>query len=403
MPLFKYKAKDQRGRIIEDVIYSASKLTVAAEIARQGLEIVTVEFYKEEHFASESQLMSSISLYDLARFSRYFAVLIKGGVPVLEVLEILESESSNRTLKKIIKNIKSQVEGGKTLYMSFLEHKKHIPKLFVDLVKVGEMSGNLYESFMRITNYLEKTIEFRRKLRDALTYPAFLIFFIFILVTYVVTLLIPRFEEIYKALEGELPAPTKILLDVGRFSRDNFWIITGSLILLIIIYVEFASTRFGKKLIDHIKIKMPIISPLIIQYNITHFVKSTSLLFFSGYTFLNSLKESVTTVENIPLSEELNMICERIESGQPIFEAFKKGKYIPSFTVSMLKVGEKSNSLYEMLENIVAFNEQELDYATRTFLRLMEPIIIVTLAVVVGTILFAAYLPVLSMSRLIKV
>lgn len=403
MPVYQYKARDERGKIVEDVIFSASKAAAANELAKKGLELVSIDLQKDEVYSTGSEFIRSVSLYDLARFSRYFAVLIKGGVPVLECLDILQGEARNATLKKLIASVRAQVEGGKTLHLAFGEHKQHIPKLFIDLVKVGELSGKLYESFMRITDYLEKTIEFRRKLRDALTYPAFLIFFIFVLVTYVVTLLIPRFEDIYKALEGELPVPTQILLNFGQFSRNNFWLILGSVLLLIIIYQEFTATSYGKKTVDGIKLKLPIISPLIIQYNITHFVKSTSLMFFSGYTFLNALREASSTVENIPLGQELMMVCERIENGQSIYEAFKKSKYVPSFTTSMLKVGEKSNNLYEMLENIVHFNEEELDYATKTFLRLMEPIIIITLAVIVGLILFAAYLPVLSMSRLIKV
>nr|HPG60176.1 type II secretion system F family protein [Candidatus Wallbacteria bacterium] len=161
--------------------------------------------------------------------------------------------------------------------------------------------------------------------------------------------------------------------------------------------------KYGKRFMDGVKLNLPMVSPLIIQYNITNFVKSTSLMFFSGYTFLNSMREASNTVDNVELSDDLNHICERIENGQSIYEAFKKGKYIPTFTISMLRVGEKSNNLYEMLENIVYFNEQELDYATNTFLRMMGPFIIVILALVVGSILFAAYLPVLSMARLIKV
>ncbi len=403
MPVYQYKARDGRGKIIEDIIYSASKSAATNELARQGFEVVTIDIQKDDVYATGSEYLTNISLQELARFSRYFAVLVKGGVPVLECLETLHGEAKSKALKTLALKVRNQVEGGMALHTAFNEHKQYMPKLFIDLIKVGELSGKLFESFMRITEYLEKTIEFRRKLRDALTYPAFLVFFIFLLVTYVITLLIPRFEEIYKVLEGELPMPTQILLSVGQFSRDNFWLIIGSVFLVIIIYVEFAATRFGKKLIDHIKLRLPMASPLIIQYNITHFVKSTSLMFFSGYTFLNAMREATNTVENIPLAEDLNTICERIENGQSIHDAFKKGKYIPSFTTSMLKVGEKSNNLYEMLENIVDFNERELDYATQTFLRVMEPVIIVTLAVVVGTILFAAYLPVLSMSRLIKV
>jgi len=403
MPVYQYKARDERGKIVEDVIYSASKAAATTELARKGFEVVSIDVQTEAVYSSGSEFITNISLHELAKFSRYFAVLIKGGLPVLECLEILHGESRSRALKNLILKVKSQVEGGMSLYMAFDEHKKYIPKLFIDLIKVGELSGQLFESFSRITNYLEKTIEFRRKLRDALTYPAFLIFFIFVLVTYVVTLLIPRFEEIYKSLEGELPMPTQILLSIGQFSRDNFWLILCGVVVAIILYFEFVATKFGKKFMDGIKIKMPLINTLVIQYNITHFVKSTSLMFFSGYTFLNSMREATTTVENILLGEDLAMVCERIENGQSIYEAFKKGKYVPTFTISMLRVGEKSNNLYEMLENIVRFNEEELDYATNTFLRLMEPIVIVTLAIIVGLILFAAYLPVLSMSRLIKV
>lgn len=403
MPVYQYKARDERGKTFENIILATSKSAATNELARQGLEVVSIELEKQIVYSTGSELIRSISLHDLARFSRYFAVLIKGGVPVLECLAILHGETKNNSLKKLIMQVKNQVEGGMALHIAFAEHKNHIPKIIIDLIKVGELSGKLYESFMRITDYLEKTIEFRRKLRDALTYPAFLVFFIFVLVTYVVTLLIPRFEEIYKALEGELPAPTIMLLNFGQFSRNNFWLILGGILLIIILYQEFVATRFGKKFADGVKLRLPVVSPLIIQYNVTHFVKSTSLMFFSGYTFINAVREASNTVDNIPLCEDLNVICERIEGGQSIYDSFNKSKYIPSFTTSMLKVGEKSNNLYEMLENIVVFNEKELDYATNTFLRLMEPIIIVTLAVVVGLVLFAAYLPVLSMSRLIKV
>lgn len=403
MPVYQYKARDERGKIVEDVIYSASKAAATTELARKGFEVVSIDVQTEAVYSSGSEFITNISLHELAKFSRYFAVLIKGGLPVLECLEILHGEARSRALKNLILKVKSQVEGGMSLYMAFDEHKKYIPKLFIDLIKVGELSGQLFESFSRITNYLEKTIEFRRKLRDALTYPAFLLFFIFVLVTYVVTLLIPRFEEIYKALEGELPLPTQILLKFGQFSRDNFWLILGAVFLVIILYFEFVATKYGKRFMDGVKLNLPMVSPLIIQYNITNFVKSTSLMFFSGYTFLNSMREASNTVDNVELSEDLNHICERIENGQSIYEAFKKGKYIPTFTISMLRVGEKSNNLYEMLENIVFFNEQELDYATNTFLRMMGPFIIVILALVVGSILFAAYLPVLSMARLIRV
>ncbi|HNY12039.1 MAG TPA: type II secretion system F family protein [Candidatus Wallbacteria bacterium] len=403
MPIFEYKAKNNENIIVDDVIYAVSKAAAIADLSKQDLDVISIDVKGEGTFISEMMLWTTISLSDLAKFTRYFSVLIKGNVNLLEALGILEAESKNRLLKKIIRDVCQQVEGGKPLHVAFSAHKKHVPKIFIDLVRVGELSGKLYECFMRITDYLEKTIEFRRKLRDALSYPVFLLVFIFVLVTYVVTLLIPRFEEIYKSMGGELPMPTQILLAVGHFSRTYFWMILGAIFILITIYIEINSTRTGKKIIDRLMMKAPIMGLLIIQYNFTQFIKSLNMLFFSGYTFLNSLKESAATVENLALMDELNTVCTSIENGVSIYDSFKKSKYLPTFTVSMLRVGEKSNTLYEMLETIVAFNERELDYATTTFLRIMEPLIIVALAFVVGLVLFAAYLPVLSMSRLIKV
>ncbi len=403
MPIFEYKAKNNRNIIVDDVIYAASKATAIADLSKQDLDVISIDVKSEGSFLSDIMLFTTISLGDMAKFSRYFAVLIKGNVNLLEALGILEAESKNRLLKKIIRDVCHQVEGGTPLHVAFLAHKKHVPKLFVDLIRVGELSGKLYESFMRITDYLEKTIEFRRKLRDALSYPVFLLFFIFILVTYVVTLLVPRFEEIYSSMGGELPMPTQVLLAIGNFSRTYFWMILGGIFLVITFFMEVYSTRPGKKIIDRMLMRTPIMGMLIIQYNFTQFIKSLNMLFFSGYTFLNSLKESAATVENLALMDELNYVCTDIENGTSIYDAFKKSKYLPTFTVSMLRVGEKSNTLYEMLETIVDFNERELDYATSTFLRIMEPLIIVALAFIVGMVLFAAYLPVLSMSRLIKV
>jgi len=404
MPLFEFKAKDKSGNIIEDLLYSSSKLTASTDLEKRGLDVISIDFKEEEVSKKRNRVFSFwISLQELARFTRYFAVLIKGNVPIIEAMNILREESRNSILLDMIEDVKHQVEGGTPLYMAFSRHSKHLPKIFIDLVKIGEMSGKLYDSFMRITDYIENTINFRRKLRDALTYPAILVFFIFVLVTYVVTLLVPRFEEIYKSLEGELPMPTQVLLAVGHFSRNYIWMIISGIIFIIILYSEINATRTGKRVIDKIKLFLPLYGMLTIQYNITHFVKSVSLMFFSGYTFINSLKESTNTVENIILSEELNKVCDRIENGSTINEAFRKNAYMPSFTVSMLKVGETSNSLHDMLDTIVNFNERELDYVTSTFLRLIEPIIIVTLAFIVGVVLFAAYLPILSMSRLIKV
>lgn len=404
MPLFEFKAKDGSGKIIEDLIYSSSKLTATNEIEKRGLDVISVNFKEEDaHKKRDGRFSFWISLNELAKFTRYFAVLIKGNVPILEALSILRDESRNSILVGIVDDVTHQIEGGTPLHLAFARHQKHLPKIFIDLVKIGEMSGKLFDSFMRITDFLENSISFRRKLRDALTYPAILIFLIFILVTYVVTLLVPRFEEIYKSLEGELPVPTQVLLSIGYFSRNYFWMILGGVIFLFILYSEFNATKTGKRIIDRIKLKLPLYGMLTIQYNITHFVKSVSLMFFSGYTFINSLRESTHTVENDILGDELVKVCERIENGSTINEAFRKNAYMPSFTVSMLKVGETSNSLHEMLDTIVAFNEKELDYVTTTFLRLIEPMIIITLAFIVGLVLFAAYLPILSMSRLIKV
>lgn len=402
MPTYQYKVKDKSGKIIEDIANATNKAVLINDLIQKGFEIISVEIYTEPIYSSEAEFFRSISLHELAKFARHFAYLIKGNIPMVECLELLSYETKNKTFKNVILNLKEQVESGKSLYMALNEHRKHFPKIFIDLVKIGELTGKLYECFVRITNYLEKTIEFRRKIREALTYPTFLFFFILVLLSYIITILIPRFEEIYKSLKGELPIPTQLLLKIGNFLNTNFWIIIGSIFLIMIIYQEAKNTYYGKKFIDKIKVKLPILSPLVIQYNIAHFVKSTSLMFFSGYTFLNSLKEAVSTVENIILSEDLKLVCERIENGQTIFEAFRKSNYVPTFTISMLKVGERSNNLYEMLENIANFNEQELNYVTNTFLKTLEPMLIISLALVVGLVLFAAYLPVLSMSQLIK-
>ncbi len=403
MPVFKIIAKDKTGRIVEDSFFAHTQAAAIETVGMRGLEIISIGLKEEEVYASETQLLPDISLQDFLRFSSHFGALIKGNVPIIEALDLLKDETRNRTLKNIIIDVRSKVEAGMPLNEAFAKHKKHIPRILVDLIRVGEISGKLYESFLRITNYFEKTIDFRRKVRDAFTYPSILIFFIFLLITYVVTMLIPRFEEIYRSLQGELPVPTKILLAVGQFSRDNVFIILGSFVFTIIMYFEFYSTKIGKKIIDDLKLKLPLAGPLVIQYNVTYFVKNVSLLFYSGYSFINSLKESANTVDNFKLNEELNSICERIESGMSIHEAFKRSIYVPSFTVSMLKVGERSNTLAEMLDTIVEFNEKELDYITTTFLRIIEPVIIITLGIIVGTILFAAYLPIFSMSKLIKI
>jgi len=343
---------------------------------------------------------ASVSTRDLAIFTRQFATMITAGLPLVQCLDILSQQSDSAALRKVINDVRNDVESGTTLAEALGKHPKVFDNLFVNMVEAGEAGGVLDDILLRLATYIEKAEALRRKVKAAMTYPTVVLVVAVGTTTFMLLFIIPTFAKIFKDFGGELPLPTAIVLMLSDFLRSYWYLLFGAVAGLIVLFKRFYATDKGEKIIDRLKLRMPILGDLLKKAAIARFTRTLGTLISSGVPILTGLEITARTAGNRVIQEAVLATRASIREGQTIAAPLKESKVFPPMVVQMIAVGEETGALDEMLNKIATFYDDEVNTAVDTLTSIIEPVMIVVMGLLVGGMVVAMYMP---MFKLINV
>jgi type IV pilus assembly protein PilC len=335
----------------------------------------------------------------LTTFTRQLATLVDAGLPLLRGLRVLERQERNPTLKSIINELALAIEGGSTFSEGLAQHPKVFNRLFVNMVKAGELGGVLEVVLNRLSEFMEKAQKIRGKVKAAMFYPCAVIFVAVTILTVLMVFVIPKFEAVFKdMLEGQgLPAFTQFVLSVSRAIAGHFVISLVSIVAFFIGLKLFTRTRFGRRLFDKFKLNFPILGPVVSKVAISRFTRTLGTLVSSGVPILQALTIVKETSGNVVVADAVSSVHESVKEGETITAPLEASNVFPPMVISMVDVGEQTGALPEMLMKIADNYDDEVDNAVSAMTSLLEPIMIVILAVIVGSIVIALFLPLISL------
>jgi len=335
----------------------------------------------------------------LTTFTRQLATLVDAGLPLLRGLRVLERQEKNVTLKSVLNDLAQAIEGGSTFSEGLAQHPKIFNRLFVNMVKAGELGGVLEVVLNRLSEFMEKAQKIRGKVKAAMFYPCAVIFVAVTILTVLMVFVIPKFELVFKdMLEGQgLPPFTQFVLSISRAIAGHFVIALSSVVAFFVSLKLFTRTRFGRRLFDRLKLNFPVLGPVISKVAISRFTRTLGTLVSSGVPILQALTIVKETSGNVVVADAVSSVHESVKEGETITAPLEASNVFPPMVISMVDVGEQTGALPEMLMKIADTYDDEVDNAVSAMTSLLEPIMIVILAVIVGSIVIALFLPLISL------
>jgi len=394
MPVYSYTFRDATGGIQKGTADAESEDVLRAKFREQGFEITELTMIKAK--SAKAKTFGKVKLGHLAVFCRQFSTMIDAGVSLVRALDVLSTQTQDPKLKKILLDIGEKVEGGESLSRAMQRHPKTFSNLFIGLIKAGEVGGILEESLQRLSTFLEKDVELRRKVKSAMTYPILIAIMSVAIVTFLVSWFVPQWVAILTDLgiKGDaLPAPTKILIGISNVVSKYMHYVLIGVVVYIFAYRAFVQTRFGRRVVDRIKLKLPVFGKLHHKVCLARFSRTMGTLLTSGVPILQAMETVAGTVGNSIMSDALLESRARIREGDRIGDPLEASKLFPPMVVHMIAIGEESGSLDFMLQKIADFYEDEVDAAINSLTAAIEPIMIVSLGFVVGFIVVAMFMP----------
>jgi len=422
MPRYNYVALDSRGNETKGSIEVGSQNEAIGRVKDMGLFPTKInEADKEEKGAAKKGkakaakpksgkkggamniqikipfLSGKVKPKVLTTFTRQLATLVDAGLPLLRGLRVLEKQERNATLKGILAQLATSIEGGSTFSEALAQHPKVFNRLFINMVKAGELGGVLEVVLKRLAEFSEKAQKIKGKVKAALFYPiAVLIVAIGIMVLLMV-FVIPRFKEVFSGMGFKLPWFTTFVMNISDIIRYNFVSTAIGVAVVVVMFLLFIKTKFGRHLWDKFQLHVPVFGPVISKVAISRFTRTLGTLVSSGVPILQALTIVRETAGNVIVADAVNKIHESVKEGETITAPLEGSGVFPPMVVSMVDVGEQTGALPEMLMRIADDYDEQVDNAVSAMTSLLEPIMIVFLAVIVGSIVIAMFLPLIAM------
>jgi type IV pilus assembly protein PilC len=335
----------------------------------------------------------------LCTFTRQLATLVDAGLPLLRGLRVLEKQERNPTLKSIVGELAVAIEGGSTFSEGLAQHPKVFNRLFVNMVKAGELGGVLEVVLNRLSEFMEKAQKIKGKVIAAMFYPVAVLFVAIAILSILMVYVIPKFKEVFAGmLEGaQLPAFTRFVLAISDTVKDHAIITLGVIAVLVVAFMLSVRTKFGRHAFDKFKLKVPVVGPVVSKIAISRFTRTLGTLVSSGVPILQALTIVKETAGNVIIANAVNAIHESVKEGETITAPLEASGVFPPMVISMVDVGEQTGALPEMLLKIAENYDEEVDNAVSAMTSLLEPIMIIFLAVIVGSIVIAMFMPLIEM------
>ena len=391
MPTYAWKGRNASGSVQEGVLTSANKEALVATLRKQQI-LVTAVTEKGKEFALP-KFGGGISQKDIAIFTRQFSVMIDAGLPLVQCLEILGGQQSNRVFKKILIQVRQDVEAGASLADALRKHPAAFTDLFCNMVAAGETGGILDTILQRLSVYIEKIVKLRSAVRSASIYPVAVITIAIGVVTLILWRVIPTFATLFEGLGAQLPLPTRITITISRFLGRWMPVLVLMLGLIIFSLFRYHKTYSGRRRLDAIQLRLPVMGMLLRKIAVARFCRTLGTLVASGVPILEGLEITAKTSGNAIVEDAIMATRKSVEEGQNLAGPLGETNVFPSMVVQMINVGEHTGALDTMLSKIADFYEDEVDEAVANLLALMEPVMIVFLGTIIGGIVISMYMP----------
>src|SRR5438552_887888 len=419
MPQYNYVALDARGQEATGLLEAASTNEAIGQLRQAGF--VPTSVYEEAKSSPNGKVSrraakmaritrprarTSIVLFQgkkvkpkvLMIFTRQLATLIDSGLPLLRSLNVLAKQERDPVLKRTTVALADSVQGGNTFSDALAQHPKIFNELYVSMVKAGELGGVLEVVLTRLAEFQEKAQKVKGKVLSAMIYPAIVMTMAVLIMGFLLVFIVPRFEAIFKDMLGDKPLPgiTIFVITISNFAKDNWAILIGAVVALVMGIKLLGRTPGGRGLIDQLKLRVPLFGDLIRKTAISRFSRTLGTLVTSGVSILQALDITRDTAGNTVIANAISQVHDRVKEGESIVQPLETSGAFPPMVVSMIDVGEETGQLPDMLLKIADVYDDEVDNAVAALTSILEPLMIVFLAVVVGTIVIALFLPLIS-------
>lgn len=396
MKQFKYRAMDSNGKKVEANFEANSEAEVMEMLSRNGYyPLMLKEVIKSSNV--EFSFGQKVTTKDISIFCRQFYTMLDAGVTINNALNILSNQITNVKLRDAIRDVEEQVEKGESLSKAMAEQGTIFPSLLITMVESGEVSGNLDRVMLRMSNHYEKENKINNKIKGAMTYPMILGVVAVGVVIFLITYIMPTFMDMFEESGTVLPITTKMLVAMSEFMISN-WVILLIIITAIVLVIKYyAKTEHGKYTVSKLKLTLPILKTLNEKIIVSRFSRTLSTLLASGVSIGQSLQIISTVVGNKVAEDALNKVRERVFRGEGLSEPMKESGVFPLMLSSMIKIGEETGTMDEILEKTADFYDEEVEQAITTATTMIEPLMIIVMGIVVGFIIISIMMPLFSM------
>ena len=403
MRKFSYEAKDTAsGKHVKSVVQAESESAAAKLLIGQGFIPLNIKESNEEagFFA---RISGRITIKDKVVFTRQLSTLLSAGLPLTQSLRTVGEQTENKKLRSIVEEITGDVEGGRTLLEAFGKHRSVFGGLFLSLVEAGEASGTLDEALKRIAAQQEKDAAVMSKIKGALTYPVIVLVVIFGVIIFMLLTVVPQVEQLYIDLKKELPFLTQVMVSTANFASHFWWLILIVLAIGGYFLVQYLKTESGIKVKDTFKLNVPIFNGMLRKLYMARFARTGQTLLSTGVPMLDMLRITSESVSNTIVAQSIDRAADKVKGGKSLSSSLQPEEYILPLVPQMIKIGEQSGKIDEMMGKVAQVYEDELDEEIRTISTAIEPILMVVLAVVAGGMVGAILFPIYSLVNGIQV
>ncbi len=397
MPKFAWEGKTRTGSVQKGVTEAENAAAVEGQLKKSGLLGVVVK-EQGKGFKMPSFGGASIDTKDLVIFTRQFATMIDSGLPLVQCLDILSSQQEKKVFKDILLKVKESVESGSTFADALSKHPKAFDQLFVNLVAAGEIGGILDTILNRLAAYIEKAMKLKKQIKGAMVYPTTIMSIAVIVVGVILVFVIPTFAKMFEDFGGELPGATKFVIGLSNFLLKYIIVIIAGFFALSWGIKKYYATPAGRKRIDSMALKAPIVGPLIRKVSVAKFTRTLGTMVSSGVPIMDGLEIVAKTAGNKIVEEAIYGVRQAISEGKTMAEPLQACGIFPPMVVQMIAVGEATGAMDAMLTKIADFYDDEVDDAVSAMTAMMEPLLMVFLGTTVGGLVVAMYLPIFKLA-----
>ncbi len=397
MAIYKYKGKNKTGTLIEGERVARTPQEVISTLEKESIQVLSVEKKKIQMqlpFTSAGGFQrKKVTLRELSVFNRQLSVMFNAGLPITQGLGILATQQKNKYFQEVVSEVRKDVESGSNFSNALRKHPKIFNELYCSMIQAGEASGSLDTILLRLSQYIENMTRLTAKVKSAMAYPIAVLIMAVVITSVILWKVVPIFKGMFDQLGAGLPIPTQVIMSISEFLQGNFFFVLIGIGILVFAFRSYYATFGGRRVIDRIKLKLWIFGPLLLKLGVARVTRTLSTLLNAGVEIIEGITITAKTSGNAIIEDSVLKSRGSVQEGKPLWEAWEEAKIFPFMVTQMVSVGEQTGSLSTMLGKIADFYDEEVETAVTALIAVMEPILILILGGLVGSIIVAMYLP----------